>query len=193
MLESQRFLYDLQLYRAGRLTMETLSLDYDLLWNRLDIFSSAAKPPRRASGMGSARRWPDCSTRSSSSNPRWRPVRCARVLSLLACRGDRQPDPPHRADRGSDPLRPGAGAFGQPDPQQPVLAADLATDPVADRRRPGGRSHSRQPGESPARPARSPDPAWQPPCPAGAALPRPTYRRGERLGGARSQALQTGQ
>lgn len=38
MLESQRFLYDLRLYRADGLDMETLSLDYDLLWNRLDVF-----------------------------------------------------------------------------------------------------------------------------------------------------------
>ncbi|MCO4207961.1 GGDEF domain-containing protein [Aeromonas hydrophila] len=56
MLESQRFLYDLQLYRAGRLTMETLSLDYDLLWNRLDIFliSSETAEARQRHGLGKA-------------------------------------------------------------------------------------------------------------------------------------------
>jgi len=50
MLESQRFLYDLRLYRAGALEMETLSLDYDLLWNRLDVFlvSSETADARRA-------------------------------------------------------------------------------------------------------------------------------------------------
>ncbi|QSR49687.1 sensor domain-containing diguanylate cyclase [Aeromonas veronii] len=54
MLESQRFLYDLQLYRAGRLTIETLSLDYDLLWNRLDIFliSSETAEMRQRHGLG---------------------------------------------------------------------------------------------------------------------------------------------
>ncbi|HDX8425521.1 diguanylate cyclase domain-containing protein [Aeromonas veronii] len=54
MLESQRFLYDLQLYRAGRLSMETLSLDYDLLWNRLDIFliSSETAEMRQRHGLG---------------------------------------------------------------------------------------------------------------------------------------------
>ncbi|MEN3760742.1 GGDEF domain-containing protein [Aeromonas veronii] len=54
MLESQRFLYNLQLYRAGRLTMETLSLDYDLLWNRLDIFliSSETAEMRQRHGLG---------------------------------------------------------------------------------------------------------------------------------------------
>lgn len=56
MLESQRFLYDLQLYRAGRLGMETLSLDYDLLWNRLDIFliSSETAEARQRHGLGKA-------------------------------------------------------------------------------------------------------------------------------------------
>lgn len=56
MLESQRFLYDLQLYRAGRLGMETLSLDYDLLWNRLDIFliSSETTEARQRHGLGKA-------------------------------------------------------------------------------------------------------------------------------------------
>ncbi|OSP50545.1 GGDEF domain-containing protein [Aeromonas hydrophila] len=56
MLESQRFLYDLQLYRAGRLTMETLSLNYDLLWNRLDIFliSSETAEARQRHGLGKA-------------------------------------------------------------------------------------------------------------------------------------------
>nr|WP_279624428.1 GGDEF domain-containing protein [Aeromonas veronii] len=54
MLESQRFLYDLQLYRAGRQSMETLSLDYDLLWNRLDIFliSSETAEMRQRHGLG---------------------------------------------------------------------------------------------------------------------------------------------
>lgn len=54
MIESQRFLYDLQLYRAGRLTMETLSLDYDLLWNRLDIFliGSETAEVRQRHGLG---------------------------------------------------------------------------------------------------------------------------------------------
>lgn len=54
MLDSQRFLYDLQLYRAGRLAMETLSLDYDLLWNRLDIFlvSSETAEVRQRHGLG---------------------------------------------------------------------------------------------------------------------------------------------
>lgn len=56
MLESQRFLYDLQLYRVGRLGMETLSLDYDLLWNRLDIFliSSETAEARQRHGLGKA-------------------------------------------------------------------------------------------------------------------------------------------
>ncbi|MGN5130019.1 diguanylate cyclase domain-containing protein [Aeromonas hydrophila] len=56
MLESQRFLYDLQLYRAGRLGMDTLSLDYDLLWNRLDIFliSSETAEARQRHGLGKA-------------------------------------------------------------------------------------------------------------------------------------------
>ena len=54
MLESQRFLYDLRLYRAGALEMETLSLDYDLLWNRLDIFliSSETADARGRYGLG---------------------------------------------------------------------------------------------------------------------------------------------
>lgn len=54
MLESQRFLYDLRLYRAGRLDMETLSLDYDLLWNRLDVFlvSSETADARARHGLG---------------------------------------------------------------------------------------------------------------------------------------------
>lgn len=54
MLESQRFLYDLRLYRAGQLDMETLSLDYDLLWNRLDIFliSSETADARGRHGLG---------------------------------------------------------------------------------------------------------------------------------------------
>ncbi|WP_420808072.1 diguanylate cyclase domain-containing protein [Aeromonas cavernicola] len=38
MLESQRFLDSLRLYRAGELKISSLSLAYDLLWNRLDIF-----------------------------------------------------------------------------------------------------------------------------------------------------------
>ncbi len=56
MLESQRFLYDLRLYRAGQLDMETLSLDYDLLWNRLDIFliSSETADARQRHGLGKA-------------------------------------------------------------------------------------------------------------------------------------------
>nr|WP_249276971.1 hypothetical protein [Aeromonas salmonicida] len=56
MLESQRFLYDLRLYRAGQLDMETLSLDYDLLWNRLDIFliSSETADARERHGLGKA-------------------------------------------------------------------------------------------------------------------------------------------
>ena len=55
MLESQRFLYDLRLYRAGALEMETLSLDYDLLWNRLDVFlvSSETADARTRHGLGS--------------------------------------------------------------------------------------------------------------------------------------------
>ncbi|MGY3931925.1 GGDEF family protein [Aeromonas encheleia] len=54
MLESQRFLYDLRLYRAGALEMEVLSLDYDLLWNRLDIFliSSETADARGRYGLG---------------------------------------------------------------------------------------------------------------------------------------------
>lgn len=54
MLESQRFLYDLRLYRAGRLDMATLSLDYDLLWNRLDVFliSSETADARARHGLG---------------------------------------------------------------------------------------------------------------------------------------------
>lgn len=56
MLESQRFLYDLRLYRAGQLDMETLSLDNDLLWNRLDIFliSSETADARQRHGLGKA-------------------------------------------------------------------------------------------------------------------------------------------
>ncbi|MNG95575.1 putative diguanylate cyclase YfiN [compost metagenome] len=55
MQESQRFLYDLRLYRAGALEMETLSLDYDLLWNRLDVFlvSSETADARTRHGLGS--------------------------------------------------------------------------------------------------------------------------------------------
>ncbi|WP_439836438.1 GGDEF domain-containing protein [Aeromonas enteropelogenes] len=54
MLESQRFLFDLRLYRAGRLEMETLSLHYDLLWNRLDIFliGSETAEVRERYGLG---------------------------------------------------------------------------------------------------------------------------------------------
>ncbi|MGL5814623.1 MAG: diguanylate cyclase domain-containing protein [Aeromonas sp.] len=54
MLESQRFLFDLRLYRAGKLGMETLSLDYDLLWNRLDVFliSSETADARARHGLG---------------------------------------------------------------------------------------------------------------------------------------------
>lgn len=54
MQESQRFLYDLRLYRAGALEMETLSLDYDLLWNRLDVFliSSETADARARHGLG---------------------------------------------------------------------------------------------------------------------------------------------
>nr|WP_277605136.1 GGDEF domain-containing protein [Aeromonas sp. MR16] len=54
MLESQRFLYDLRLYRVGELDMATLSLDYDLLWNRLDIFlvSSETADARARHGLG---------------------------------------------------------------------------------------------------------------------------------------------
>lgn len=54
MQESQRFLYDLRLYRAGRLDMATLSLDYDLLWNRLDVFliSSETADARARHGLG---------------------------------------------------------------------------------------------------------------------------------------------
>lgn len=56
MLESQRFLYDLRLYRAGQLEMATLSLNYDLLWNRLDIFliSSETADARERHGLGKA-------------------------------------------------------------------------------------------------------------------------------------------
>ncbi|ATL99876.1 GGDEF domain-containing protein [Aeromonas sp. CA23] len=56
MLESQRFLYELRLYRAGQLEMETLSLNYDLLWNRLDIFliSSETAEARERHGLGKA-------------------------------------------------------------------------------------------------------------------------------------------
>ncbi|MFC5708448.1 GGDEF domain-containing protein [Aeromonas eucrenophila] len=54
MLESQRFLYDLRLYRTGQLDMATLSLDYDLLWNRLDVFlvSSETADARARHGLG---------------------------------------------------------------------------------------------------------------------------------------------
>ncbi|MFM5854934.1 diguanylate cyclase domain-containing protein [Aeromonas rivipollensis] len=54
MQESQRFLYDLRLYRAGALEMEILSLDYDLLWNRLDVFliSSETADARARHGLG---------------------------------------------------------------------------------------------------------------------------------------------
>ncbi|MBS4701761.1 diguanylate cyclase [Aeromonas media] len=54
MLESQRFLYGLRLYRAGGLEMEALSLDYDLLWNRLDVFliSSETADARTRHGLG---------------------------------------------------------------------------------------------------------------------------------------------
>lgn len=54
MLESQRFLYALRLYRAGGLEMEALSLDYDLLWNRLDVFliSSETADARARHGLG---------------------------------------------------------------------------------------------------------------------------------------------
>ncbi|WP_434668286.1 diguanylate cyclase domain-containing protein [Aeromonas sp. NJAU223] len=54
MLESQRFLFDLRLYRTSRLDMETLSLNYDLLWNRLDIFliSSETADARTRHGLG---------------------------------------------------------------------------------------------------------------------------------------------
>ncbi|RQM93994.1 sensor domain-containing diguanylate cyclase [Aeromonas dhakensis] len=56
MLESQRFLADLRLYRVGQVEMETLSLDYDLLWNRLDIFliSSETAEARERHGLGKA-------------------------------------------------------------------------------------------------------------------------------------------
>ncbi|MEZ6973162.1 MULTISPECIES: diguanylate cyclase domain-containing protein [unclassified Aeromonas] len=56
MLESQRFLADLRLYRVGQVEMETLSLDYDLLWNRLDIFliSSETAEARERHGLGRA-------------------------------------------------------------------------------------------------------------------------------------------
>lgn len=56
MLKSQRFLYGLQLYRAGGLEMATLSVDYDLLWNRLDIFliSSETAEVRQRHGLGKA-------------------------------------------------------------------------------------------------------------------------------------------
>ncbi|MBL0636268.1 GGDEF domain-containing protein [Aeromonas dhakensis] len=56
MLESQRFLADLRLYRVGQVEMETLSLDYDLLWNRLDIFliSSETAEVRERHGLGRA-------------------------------------------------------------------------------------------------------------------------------------------
>lgn len=37
MQESQRLLYSLRLYRRGGIEMEELTLDYDLLWNRLDV------------------------------------------------------------------------------------------------------------------------------------------------------------
>ncbi|MGN4935441.1 diguanylate cyclase domain-containing protein [Aeromonas rivipollensis] len=54
MLESQRFLYGLRLYRAEGLEMEALSLDYDLLWNRLDVFliSSETADARARHGLG---------------------------------------------------------------------------------------------------------------------------------------------
>ena len=54
MQESQRLLYDLRLYRAGGLDMETLSLHYDLLWNRLDVFlvSSETADARSRHGLG---------------------------------------------------------------------------------------------------------------------------------------------
>ncbi|MFM4942665.1 diguanylate cyclase domain-containing protein [Aeromonas bivalvium] len=38
LLDSQRFLYELKLYRGGVGSMEALSLEYDLFWNRIDIF-----------------------------------------------------------------------------------------------------------------------------------------------------------
>jgi diguanylate cyclase len=38
LLDSQRFLYELKLYRAGVGDMATLSLEYDLFWNRIDVF-----------------------------------------------------------------------------------------------------------------------------------------------------------
>ncbi|ENY72244.1 hypothetical protein G114_09047 [Aeromonas diversa CDC 2478-85] len=38
LLESQRFYDDLRLYRSGGLDLATLGLQYDLLWNRIDIF-----------------------------------------------------------------------------------------------------------------------------------------------------------
>lgn len=54
MQESQRFLYDLRLYRAEGLEMEALSLDYDLLWNRLDVFlvSTETADARTRHGLG---------------------------------------------------------------------------------------------------------------------------------------------
>ena len=54
MQESQRFLYDVRLYRAGALDMAALSLDYDLLWNRLDVFliSSETADARARHGLG---------------------------------------------------------------------------------------------------------------------------------------------
>lgn len=54
MQESQRFLYDVRLYRAGALDMAALSLDYDLLWNRLDVFliSTETADARARHGLG---------------------------------------------------------------------------------------------------------------------------------------------
>lgn len=133
MLESQRFLYDLQLYRAGRLSMETLSLDYDLLWNRLDIFliSSETAEMRQRHGLGKV--LATLFEQIKQLEPQMEAgalregAELARLQEAIASQTRLIEQIGIRSSRAR------SGAFGQPDPQQPVLAAGLATDPVADR------------------------------------------------------------
>lgn len=54
LLDSQRFLYELKLYRAGVGDMASLSLEYDLFWNRIDVFlvSDETQVVRGQLGLG---------------------------------------------------------------------------------------------------------------------------------------------
>jgi hypothetical protein len=72
MQESQRFLYDVRLYRAGALDMAALSLDYDLLWNRLDVFLISTETADARAGMG----WGRCLNGSLTNSRGWIP-RCS--------------------------------------------------------------------------------------------------------------------